>query len=82
MLNEESVYTLLVGVTFLHEKVLLYAMKVKDLKQTKPSQWWNAVKKISGKTPASGTDSLLKSLQVEGYDHLSEREIANRINNA
>ena len=35
-----------------------------------------------GINPASDTDSLLNSVQVERHDHLPEREIANRINNA
>lgn len=31
-------------------------------------------------SPASGADSLLYNLQVEGYDRLSELDIANMIN--
>ena len=51
-------------------------------KESKPSQWWNAVKRISGMAPASGPDSLLSTLQFEGVDNLSQHEVANMINNA
>ena len=64
-------------------KVLLsnyYASKVNHLKQTKPSQWWSAVKRIAGMALAS--NSLLTNLQFESSDRLSEQDIANLINSA
>jgi len=57
-----------------------YSTKVKDLEQTKPNQWWHAVKQISSMTPVSGNDSVLSCLQVDGISQLHEHDIANLIN--
>ena len=57
-----------------------FASKVGNLKSTKPSQWWNAVKRIAGMVPCASSDRILSSLHLEG--ELSELEIANKINSA
>ena len=54
------------------------ASKVGNLKSTKPSQWWNAIKRIAGMVPCASPDSILSSLHLDG--ELSELEIANKIN--
>ena len=60
-----------------------YASKVNNLKDTKPSQWWSVVKRISGSIPASGSKSLLSNLQLEGFENNScNPELANVINAA
>ena len=60
-----------------------FASKVKHLKNTKPPQWWGEVKRITGMTPASGSDNLRSLLHVEGLDHhLPDRDVANAINSA
>ena len=59
-----------------------YAWKVNHLKQTKPSQWWSAVKWIADMTLAPGSDSLFANLQIQGSALLSEQEIVNEINSA
>lgn len=59
-----------------------YASKISQLKYSKPSQWWNSVKRIEGMTPASVSDTVISSLHVEGTDGLSELNIANVINAA
>ena len=59
-----------------------YASKVSQLKYSKPSQWWNSVRRITQMTPVSGSDTIISSLQVEGTDGLSEQNIANMINAA
>ncbi|PFX13809.1 Fibrinogen C domain-containing protein 1 [Stylophora pistillata] len=53
-----------------------YASKVNQLKHTKPSQWWNSVKRIAGMTPAADTDIVISFLQIEGTEGLSEHNIA------
>ena len=49
-----------------HERKTLrgryYASKVSQLKYSKPSQWWNSVKRIARMTPASGSDTIISSL--------------------
>lgn len=57
-----------------------FSSKVEHLKTTKPSQWWNAVKRVAGMAPYSSSDSLLSSLHLDG--DLSNLEIANQINSA
>ena len=57
-----------------------YASKVNHLKQTKPSQWWSAVKWIADMALAPGSDPLFANLQIEGSALLSEQEIVNEIN--
>ncbi|PFX13909.1 hypothetical protein AWC38_SpisGene21974 [Stylophora pistillata] len=57
-----------------------YASKVNQLKNTKPSQWRNSVKRIAGMTPATDTDTVTSCLQIEGTEGLSEYNIANMIN--
>ena len=42
-----------------------YASKVSQLNYSKPSQWWNSVKRIAGMTPASSSDTVISSLRVE-----------------
>ena len=59
-----------------------YASKVNQLKHTKPSQWWNSIKRIAGMTRATDTDTVTSCLQIEGTESLSEYNIANMINAA
>lgn len=47
---------------------------------SKLSQWWSSVKRIVDMTPASGSDIVNSSLQVEGIGSLSEHVITNMIN--
>ena len=61
---------------------IYYASKVNHLKQTKPSQWWSAVKWITDMALAPGSDPLFANLQIEGSALLSEQEIVNEINSA
>jgi len=53
-----------------------FASKVDNLKSTKPSQWWNAVKQVARMVPCTSSDGL----HLEG--ELSELEITNKINSA
>ena len=58
-----------------------FASKVNNLKNTKPSQWWSAVKRIASINPASSSESLLSNLQLgDSFDRLSDAELANAIN--
>ena len=58
-----------------------FASKVNNLKNTKPSQWWSAVKRIASMNPASSSESLLSNLQLgDSFDRLSDAELANAIN--
>ncbi|XP_032219552.1 uncharacterized protein LOC116602297 [Nematostella vectensis] len=60
-----------------------FTSKVAQLRHAKPSQWWSAVKRVAGMTPASGHESVLSHLQLEGYNEKSnEQELANAINSA
>ena len=59
-----------------------FASKVRHLKDTKPNQWWNAVKRIAGMTTPCGSETLRAQLQIPGIDSLSPQEIANMINAA
>jgi len=54
---------------------------VNNLKNTKPLQWWSAVKQIAGMNPASSSESLLSNLQLgDSFDRPSDAELANAIN--
>jgi len=81
--NKES-YSLYLNAVNRERKLLRskysFASKVDNLKSTKPSQWWNAVKRIAGMVPCTSSDSFLSSLHLE--DEFSELEIANKINSA
>ena len=57
-----------------------FATKVRRLKDTKPNQWWNAVKRIAGMSTPCGFKTLCAQLQIPGTDSLSSHEIANMIN--
>ena len=59
-----------------------FASKIQHLKQTKPSKWWNAVKRIAGMATPCGSESLCSQLQIPGIDSLSPHEIAAMINTA
>ena len=59
-----------------------FASKIQHLKHTKPSQWWNAVKRIAGMATPCGSESLRSQLQIPGIDSLSPHEIAAMINAA
>lgn len=59
-----------------------FSSKVQHLKETKPSQWWNDVKKIAGMTPATGSDDLRSQLHLDQIDDLDLQGIANLINYA
>ena len=57
-----------------------FATKVRHLKDTKPNQWWNAVKRIAGMSTPCDFETLRAQLQIPGIDSLSSHEIANMIN--
>ena len=57
-----------------------FTSKVQHLKDTKPNQWWNAVKRIAGMSTPCGFETLRAQLQIPGTDSLSPHEIANMIN--
>ena len=59
-----------------------FSSKVQHLKESKPSQWCNDVKKIAGMTPATGSDDLCSQLHLDQIDVLDLQGIANLINNA
>ena len=59
-----------------------FSSKVQHLKESKPSQWWNDVKKIAGMTPATGSDDFCSQLHLDQIDVLDLQGIANLINNA
>jgi hypothetical protein len=59
-----------------------FTSKVSQLKQAKPSQWWGAVKRISGKSPLSGSQDLISQLNIQDFADLSPKVIANKINEA
>ena len=51
-----------------------YDSKVSQLKECKPSAWWNEVKKLSGMSSAvRDSDELMRSLQHVPFVHLSVR---------
>ena len=57
-----------------------FASKIQHLKHTKPSQWWNAVKRIARLATPCGSESLRSQLQIPSIDSLSPHEIAAMIN--
>jgi hypothetical protein len=59
-----------------------FASKIQHLMQTKPSQWWNAVKRIAGMATPCVSESLCSQLKIPGIDSLSPHEIAAMINTA
>lgn len=59
-----------------------YALKVANLKTTKPSQWWRDVKMIAGMTPATGGDDIRSHLLLDGITTHSNQDIASMINTA
>ncbi len=59
-----------------------FTSKVSQLKQAKPSQWWSAVKRISGMSPSSGSQDLISQLKTQDLTDLPAHDIANRINEA
>ena len=56
------------------------ASNFNNLKPTKPSQWWNAVKRIAGMVPCAISDSILSSSHLES--ELCKLEMAKNINSA
>ena len=59
-----------------------YTSRVANLKNTKPSQWWNEVKKISGMVPAAPTGNIRSQLHISGIDGMSNKDITDLINTA
>ena len=58
-----------------------YASKVSCRRDTKPGQWWSAVKRIAGMVPACDSKCLFTDLQLEGSNVISgDLEPANTIN--
>ena len=55
-----------------------FSMKVKHLKETKLSLWWEEVKRIWGMIPGSGVDGLQTQLQL-GHSDESSVGITDRI---
>ena len=62
--------------------VKFYALKVANLKMTKPSQWWRDVKMIAGMTPATGGDDIRSHLLLDEITTHSNQDIASMINTA
>ena len=50
------------------------------LKNTKPSMWWNEVKKISGMVPATSNVDIRSQLHIGGIDGKSNKYVADLIN--
>lgn len=59
-----------------------FALKVKPLKETKPSLRWREVKRISGMVSASGPEDLVSQLHIDILENLSPADVANRTNEA
>ncbi len=59
-----------------------FTSKVSQLKQAKPSQWWSAVKRISGMSPSSGSQDLISQLNTQDLADLPAHDIANKTNEA
>ena len=59
-----------------------FTSKVSQLKQVNPSQWWGAVKRISGMSSQSGSQDLTSQLNIQDFVDLSPQVIANKINEA
>ncbi len=59
-----------------------FTSKVSQLKQAKLSQWWSAVKRISGMSPSSGSQDLISQLNTQDLADLPAHDIANMINEA
>ena len=58
-----------------------YDSKVSQLKECKPSAWWNEVKKLSGMSSAvRDSNELMRSLQHVSEEPLSASDLANLIN--
>ena len=58
-----------------------YDSKVSQLKECKPSAWWNEVKKLSGMSSAvRDSNELIRSLQHISEEPLSASDLANLIN--
>ncbi|XP_068749281.1 uncharacterized protein [Montipora capricornis] len=58
-----------------------YDSKVSQLKECKPSAWWNEVKKLSGMSSAvRDSNELMRSLQHISEEPLSALDLANLIN--
>ena len=67
------------------QKILLkkfFTSKVNQSKQVNPSQWWGAVKQISGMSSLSGSQDLTSQLNIQDFVDLSPQVIANKINEA
>ena len=54
-------------------------MKVNNLKQLNPKNWWHEVKRLSG---MDNNVNLKSCIQIENAEHLSLKELANLINNS
>ena len=58
-----------------------YDSKVSQLKECKPSAWWNEVKKLGGMSSAvRDSNELMRSLQHTSEEPLSASDLANVIN--
>ena len=44
-----------------------FTSKVSQLKQVNPSQWWGAVKRISGMSSQSGSQDLTSQLNIQDF---------------
>ncbi len=56
-----------------------YEAKVKDIKQSKPKDWWYEVKRLCGLPSGSGNNNMFSNL---GQDTQNPDALANMINNA
>lgn len=55
-----------------------YSSKFEHLKKSKPSSWWNEVKRIARMTP--GAENLLNQIHTDHIDRNSPKEFANFVN--
>lgn len=61
---------------------IFFTSKVSQLKQVNSSQWWGAVKQISGMSSLSGSQDLISHLNIQDFVDLSSQVLANKINEA
>ena len=54
--------------------------RLRTLKNVRPSQWWNEIRKISGMIPATPTANIRSQLHIDGLSGKSNKDIADLIN--
>ena len=56
-----------------------FTSKVSQSKQVNPSQWWGAVKQISGMSSLSGSQDLTSQLNIQDFIDLSPQVIGDTL---